>query len=498
MRLAALAEELAERLPQPVDELEVAAVLESIGITDEVALQDFGEPDVFALAEQLFPIVRVISRRTKGEEGAEDAGRLRGPEGRAISRAVTMLMLALGPVAVLGLIQWALSRGGWDATDTALVWGMSAGMLLAAGPTFAVGRRSAILAGFGYLDRQRLYLRRRALWSVALLVVAVGVFAVVAEAVGASVGVVKASAIGAGGLGTTWILVNILLFAGRTTWVLGCLAAAFGVGGGVTGTASPLVGLYAGAIAAVVLLTAATLLLARGLPRHPRGARGALLAVESMPYAFYALLAIAFMIAPSALAWLGEEGAASRAETAGEVGLAFTVAIIPIAVSVIFIEPSMRTFWDLLRISGAQQDQTRFRATVRGFLAARILRYAVLHGALSLAFALLFLLLALNTDVDEALAGRYVLAGLAFYWLLGCTQYTALLLLNLSQPLRAAAPFAAGLGIALGASIAAVLLGLPYAIPIVATGAAAAGLAVALRNWKVVMNEIAYVYSTAF
>jgi hypothetical protein len=37
----------------PVDALEVTAVLESLGITDQVAVQRYGAPDVFVLAEDV-------------------------------------------------------------------------------------------------------------------------------------------------------------------------------------------------------------------------------------------------------------------------------------------------------------------------------------------------------------------------------------------------------------------------------------------------------------
>jgi hypothetical protein len=40
--------------PTPTDAFEVAAMLESLGITDKLAKQRFGEEDVFTLAERLY------------------------------------------------------------------------------------------------------------------------------------------------------------------------------------------------------------------------------------------------------------------------------------------------------------------------------------------------------------------------------------------------------------------------------------------------------------
>ena len=498
-RLASLAEELALRIPQPVDELEVAAVLESMGITDEVASQEFAEQDVFALAAQVFPILKAISKSNEADDTIADSGRSRRARQAANERAVAVMMLALGPLALLTLIERTLSgQGQGSARAIAALWGISAGMLLVAGPTFAIGRRSAILGGLGYVDQQRLYLRTRASWGVALLGLALGGFFLLAQVAGLSVAVTAAFAGGAAGLGLAWMLINLLLFAGRTRLVVGCLAFGCGTDLAVTTTVSPLLGLYTGASATLALLTAAALSLGRGVAEHVRSPRGALLSLESIPYAFYAVLAVAMMIAPATLAWLDDGGALPRAEAAGEVGLAFTAAIVPTAISLLFIERSMRIYWDFLRSSGEERGLSGFREAVRRFEAGRILHYAVVHAALSVTSAATFLLLTLRTDLELAIHRRDFFTGLAFYWLFGCIQFTGLLLVNLSKPWRAAAPLAVGLGIAAGASASAVLAGLPNGIPIIVAAAAAVGLAVALWNWNTVTRDIAYTYTSAF
>lgn len=49
--VATLADDVFRRIPQPVDSFEVTALLESLGITDDVAQHHYGAPDAFNLAE---------------------------------------------------------------------------------------------------------------------------------------------------------------------------------------------------------------------------------------------------------------------------------------------------------------------------------------------------------------------------------------------------------------------------------------------------------------
>jgi hypothetical protein len=51
--IESLASDVLGRVRWPIDALEVTAVLESLGITDEVAVQRYTAPDVFVLAEEV-------------------------------------------------------------------------------------------------------------------------------------------------------------------------------------------------------------------------------------------------------------------------------------------------------------------------------------------------------------------------------------------------------------------------------------------------------------
>ena len=53
--------------PAPIDSLEIAAALESLGLTDKIVAQLFGEKDVFALARKLFGEWSGKSNRSRRE-----------------------------------------------------------------------------------------------------------------------------------------------------------------------------------------------------------------------------------------------------------------------------------------------------------------------------------------------------------------------------------------------------------------------------------------------
>ena len=58
VKVSELAEEVSRRVPLPVDAFEITALLESLGITDHVAVQRYSSDDVFSLAEAVFAKVR--------------------------------------------------------------------------------------------------------------------------------------------------------------------------------------------------------------------------------------------------------------------------------------------------------------------------------------------------------------------------------------------------------------------------------------------------------
>ena len=69
-----------QRISHAVDELHVAAVLESIGVTDPVAQDSYGHHDVFELAAGLHRLLSTVALPAV----APPAVALPGPSGRAL------------------------------------------------------------------------------------------------------------------------------------------------------------------------------------------------------------------------------------------------------------------------------------------------------------------------------------------------------------------------------------------------------------------------------
>ncbi|MET8759084.1 hypothetical protein [Lentzea sp. NPDC004782] len=137
MILDELVTRVAGQLPDPVDELQVAALLESQGVTDQVAVDTYGRTDVFALGRQVF------ERLPRGTVEAEREPRrsswphaVRGPLYLAPTTVFPAVADVLGgPAAVRAMVV---------ATAVSWVWGSGASaaahQLLARGAGAAAAR----------------------------------------------------------------------------------------------------------------------------------------------------------------------------------------------------------------------------------------------------------------------------------------------------------------------------------------------------------------------
>ncbi|HXH96692.1 MAG TPA: hypothetical protein VNH40_05715, partial [Gaiellaceae bacterium] len=148
---ATLALDLAQRVPQPLDVYEIAAVIEASGITDDVARSDYGVGDVFALAERIFPLVKRTAVRWLELSPSEEPRCAIETRQMAVLEASGRGLLALVPLASLMAMLQGLAYVGWGMPSLlALSLGVSSAMLLTGGPIFAVGRRAAVYRGFGH------------------------------------------------------------------------------------------------------------------------------------------------------------------------------------------------------------------------------------------------------------------------------------------------------------------------------------------------------------
>lgn len=69
--ILALAAEVSQHVRHPLDALEIAALIESLGVTDEAALRRYGAADIFELAETILDCVRLLV----ANESEESQGR---------------------------------------------------------------------------------------------------------------------------------------------------------------------------------------------------------------------------------------------------------------------------------------------------------------------------------------------------------------------------------------------------------------------------------------
>ncbi|MEP7054013.1 MAG: GT4 family glycosyltransferase PelF [Actinomycetota bacterium] len=153
---ANLAAEVLLRSPVPMDPLEVAAVLESMGLTDGLARRRYGEEDVFALATALFRAFTQTRRESGPAKRTRPAART-NQSGAGLFDPARHPAWALLPSLALITSIWVLSTmGRWHGTRAiSLTIGMSAGMLSTNGIALAMGRRGSVSLSLGKLHAAR-------------------------------------------------------------------------------------------------------------------------------------------------------------------------------------------------------------------------------------------------------------------------------------------------------------------------------------------------------
>ena len=149
--IALLVEEVTERDPLPIDGLEVTALLESMGITDYVALQRYGAPDVFDLGDEVLQ-----QTRAQRPAWASAAVANKAPAAPPARLTETLSDYARGPLALVTAlsIMFMISAygllGGWSAYRLlALSIGLTSAMLVTSGFTQAPSRRTSAYLGLG-------------------------------------------------------------------------------------------------------------------------------------------------------------------------------------------------------------------------------------------------------------------------------------------------------------------------------------------------------------
>jgi len=502
-RVIALADQLAERIPQPLEPLELAAVIESTGVTDEVARSDYEAENVFVLAERVFPVVVDLGlRKRKQGPSAEDP---HAPVSiREARRALVSVWLGslpgFVPLALLVAMIQILAGAGWSPGDVlALSAGATAAMLLTSGPLLALGRRASIYRGFDYYALASRLLRN----GGGMVVLATSAISAVAFAAASAAEIATPGqreifciALAAGAL--LWVAVTYLLLVGDGFWLVTSLVTAVAAGGAVQL-------LVASASTGVAVATALALLLFLGGVALPAIAKGdtiplpksSLLINEGVPYALYGFGVMIFLLGPQALGFLGATDGMSRLRVVASLQLSLFFALVPLLVATSLLEPLLRGFWTRTRALEESGGALAFRLGVASFHRQRIAVYVLVLSALSALTVFTFEVFIRGTGAGRSVSSLVFLLGVVAYGFLGFGQFSCLLMLSLGQPRLAAASIAAGIVVSYAVAAPLALLDFRYVAIGFAAGAAAFALT-SIYSWRSLVNRADHSYATAF
>lgn len=492
----------------PVDALEVAALVESMGITDKIAAARYGACDVFELAEAVLPRVRVERGRLlwDGEADEPPAGMLQ-----------PVRELAHGPLA---LVQFGLMLsilflydrfGGWTSDRVfALGAGMSAGVLLASALTQALSRRPSIYLGLG--DRASARAALRLATAIAAAAAAQIAFFVVLGSYLLGVATQPdflTFLAGYAAFSGIWIAATGAIIARNNEWLVLALAVGLGtdvalhqaLGSSGSDLAAEAVAGFTAAVA-VVLVGGWWSLGGRAvraadrevLPTH------GYLAQEAGPYLAYGLLFMTFFILPHVLGWVGAVPpgvSRSAAIQTAEHGL--TLGLAPLLLATGLVEQAAGAFWR--RASAAQRAVAGSRPGSFGEIVLRkvyvphLFLHLLVLGTASIATWLLiesgavgslspWLLPPTGAEAQLVFAGALLAYGLLGWGLFNCTYS-----LTLARPglaLRDMLP-AAGVALALGVPLS-FGMGFGYAVIAFAAGTSAFVLTSSRTTWNLLRS----------
>jgi glycosyltransferase involved in cell wall biosynthesis len=499
--VAALVKSVGAQVPHPVDVLEITAVLESLGITDPVAVRRFGAADSFELATDVYSALRADG--TASDLKPHQTRPPKEPVKRVPNYLKCLPMIAPA-AAVLVAVHLLATIPGWTSgASLALMFGVGAGMLLTNAFLQGVIRRGALYIGCDRWSAARRFLLLAS--GAAAFVVAVLVICAVLVST-------------AFGIGTrSELLVFVLCFvAPATLWlaagglVLVRASHMVGVavlGGGVAGAATYLLlgpsmadrvvlTLTVGFVVSVALVVLAVWSTFRrqdpGKGPRPRLPAVAYVTYEAAPYFSYGGLLIIFLLVPQAAVWLSGRAAHGQINTISGVELGLTLALLPLIMAVPVAEHSLLLFWarsgDFLSSTPADRLGW-FGEMLAGFHRRRLYFYLVHVAVLSLLSAGLFALCVrygwlnpLGVHLNHNIEGSFAVS-MGGYLLFGWGQFNCMFALALAKPFVAVRSVL--IGVIVGLASTGVLI-----LPSVRSGAAL-GVLVAASAAFAVASSIA-------
>ena len=507
------------RTTLPVDALEVAAILESAGMTDQKANDQYGFPDTFELAGCVYDRMRQNAARHAVVRQTDNAP---SPPTAVRSHLDTARhpLLALLPPAALVSMLWVLTAVGRWSTDRVLAvgLGMTCGMLFTNGITIGMGPRASMLVSFGRIRTARRFLAGCVSLAVLCTVA-------LAEAVLAlHWGVLsflnrepKTFVLAAAALSLVWCLAGALSLVALSGWTGTALSVgvltAVGLDRAAAGVlpASATIGCVAGLAVTVGVLVQA---LDRGL-RSRAGAASShaplpsigYLLLEALPYYLYGTLGVVMIVSVHVVGWAAvQHGSTAWGQQISTLELGLFLPLVPAVLSAGQAEQALHRFWQraaVLQQGTPVTEAAEFGRQLAIVYQQSLRRYLARLGTSSaVLFALVVAGLRLGPGTGPLARHAVVLlvlvaSGLLGYGLLGWAQFNAMFglsLLSWRGPLRAAT---VGTAVTAASAIGLIhLFGYPAAASSLIAGAGCYGL-LARRHRRRLLADADYHYVMA-
>jgi polysaccharide biosynthesis protein PelF len=455
--ISELAGEVLRRDSHPIDYLEIAAVLESIGVTDQIAAQRYGAPDTFALAENVLEQVRAMHILGQAHAPADQT------EPRA-SIWQTLRDYAGGPIALLPnlvlliMINVYARLGQWNEGQVlALTLGMTAGMLITNGFVQAIMRRASRALGLGSPRAAGRFLRASLLLAGSVLAGVVVLALLVASGMGWFTFQERLIfGLAFLGLSTIWLMAGVLSLLRAPGWLgLGLLAGLI-VGYAIDRLAAPFSSAHLALGTMVGFPVTVGLMFYRmrrpfdvpikaGKDNRVFLPPTTYLIHEALPYFGYGSLYMILILLPHVLGWAGALGPGqSRSFGISSLEGGLTLSLPPLVLAGGLAERTLRLFWQraLTTQQGTHgQNPERFGQTLMTFYWQQLRRYLLVLALISAGIYALFQLSISTMLLPRfmALPSMAVLvlvfhAGLATYYLIGWGWFNCMFGLTLGRP----------------------------------------------------------------
>lgn len=390
-----LADEVRSVCPQPIDVLQVAALLETAGITDNSALQRYGHASVFDLAQS-------VLRRLAGPPPLSgELVRVPAPAERRWQAALDYLRgpLTLVPMVLLSVVIMAYQEfGQWGAGRVlALSLSVVGSLLVTSGFVQAASRKGSSYLSQGYIDAARRTVGRVMGLGLATICLAAALLAAVAVRVAAAPpDAVAMMTIAFVALSCLWLAAGVLFMLNQVHWFGIGLAVGVGlicallrglalltVPRGWVMLAATAIG-FAGAL--LVMLVVIWRSLAQRTSASPVGKHRVVLpalphlVINLAPYFVYGVLYVLLVLAGHISGWIGRtpQGIGRMdAVTTTEIGLTLALGGVILAGGV--AERTIARFWRLVKVHQLEavvSQPAHFRQAIAAFVACERRRFA--------------------------------------------------------------------------------------------------------------------------